>query len=170
LSRRWEGLEENYFRGVESWLYSIPRLEVALESLKLELERLDTKIESPPRWASNPQGTPITGGDLDSRLDKWGEFIDEYPVRRQEILQKIEDREHQLANFERVMELLRSENLQLAQLVRKKYIEKIKPDEEIWVNHLFISKASFYRMRAYIVGIFYECLPGEFIKADRQAS
>ncbi|SFR15297.1 hypothetical protein [Desulfoscipio geothermicus] len=150
------------FRRVEAWLYSIPRLEIAIKNLQMELEKLDTKAASPPRWMSNLSGAPVTGGNLDSRQARWVEFMDEYPVRRAEIMQDIQDRLRQLQCFRRVMELLREENAQYAQLVRKKYLEKVQPDRVIWENHLFVSKATFYRMRIYVVEAFYECLPGQF--------
>lgn len=149
------------FRRVEAWLYSIPRLEVAIETLQLELEKLDTKAASPPRWLSNPAGTFSSGGNLDSRQVKWVEFMDEYPVRRNEVLEAIRERRQQVACFNKVMDMLRAENGQLAQLVRKKYLEKVQPDRVIW-DHIVVSERTFYRMRRYVVESFYECIPGEF--------
>lgn len=149
---------------MEAWLYSIPRLRIAIENLKLELERLDTKAASPPTWVSNPN-TPVRGGNnLDSRQQKWLEFMDEYPLRRKEILQQIQDRERQLECFEKVMDMLRAENGQYAQLVKAKYIDKVRPDWVIYNNILSVSERTFYRMRAYVVKTFYECLPAQFIR------
>jgi len=155
------------FRRVEAWLYSIPRVKIALSTLKLDLEKLDTKAASPPTWMSNPGGIPITGGDLDSRQAKWVEFMDEYPIRRNEILEQIRERRQQLICFERVMGMLRAENVQLAQLVIKKYIEKQQPDSLIYETVLFVGHSKFYEMRRYIVQAFYECFPGQFNKDRR---
>ncbi len=152
------------FRRVEAWLYSIPRLKIAVENLKLELERLDTKAASPPTWVSNPNAPAKGGNNLDSRQEKWLEFLDEYPLRRQEILQKIQEREQQLAGFEKVLDMLRNENGQYAQLVKAKYIEKVKPDSVIYNKLLVVSERTFYRMRIYVVKTFYECLPAQFLK------
>lgn len=150
------------FRRVEAWLYSIPRIKIALGTLQLELEKLDTKASSPPRWMSNPEAIPTTGGDLDSRQAKWMEFMDEYPVRRAEIVEQIRERRQQLTCFERVMGMLRAENSQLAQLVNKKYIEKVQPDRVIYETVLFVGHSKFYEMRRYVIQAFFECLPGQF--------
>lgn len=150
------------FRMVEAWLYSIPRMKIAIENLKIELEKLDTRAMSPPRWVSNPAGTFGTDGNLDSRQARWVEFMDEYPVRRREIELAIQERQQQVECFDRVLNMLREENSQYVQLVRKKYLEKVQPDVYIYENHLFVSKRTFYRMRRYVVEAFYECLPGQF--------
>ncbi|TYO94542.1 hypothetical protein [Desulfallas thermosapovorans] len=155
------------FRRVKAWLYSIPRLKIAIENLRIELEKLDTRAASPPRWVSNPAGTFSTGGIIDSRQVRWVEFMDEYPLRRREIELDIHERQQQLECFERVMDMLRKEDARLVQLVRKKYLEKVH-DRDIWENVLYTSKATFYRMRIYVVEAFYECLPGQF--AHRNAS
>jgi len=151
------------FRRVEAWLYSIPRIEIALESLKLELETLDTRAASPPTWMSNPSPVFVMGGDMDSRQARWVEFMDEYQVRRNEITEKIREREQQLACFEKVMDMLRSEDGKLAQLVRKKYVDKVRPDRTIWKDEIFVGKTTFYAMRNYTVRVFFESLPGLFI-------
>ncbi len=149
------------FRQVEAWLYSIPRVLIALETLKMDLEKLDTRAASPPRWMSNPNALFSTGGGFDSRQLKWVEFMDEYQVRRNEILEKIRERRQQVRCFEKVMNMLRAENGQLAQLVNKKYIEKVQPDRVIW-DVIMVSERTFYRMRRYVVESFFECLPGRF--------
>jgi hypothetical protein len=77
-------LQEEDFRRVEAWLYSIPRIEIALENLKLALERLETKKASPPTWISNPGAVHVSGGQLDSRQQRWVEFLDEYDIRKNE--------------------------------------------------------------------------------------
>lgn len=162
------GLTAEDFRRVEAWLYSIPRVKIALGTLKDDLEKLDTKAASPPTWMSNPGAVPVTGGELDSRQAKWMEFMDEYPVRRAEILEQIRERRQQLTCFERVIGMLRAENSQLAQLVNKKYIEKVQPDQVIFEKVLFVGKTTFYEMRRYVVAAFYECLPGQFPKKSEQ--
>lgn len=155
------------FRRVEAWLYSIPRMRIAIENLKSELEKLDTKAASPPTWMSNPNTIPVRSGNLDSKQEKWLEFMDEYPLRRQEILQQIRDREQQLACFEKVMEMLRAENGQYAQLVKAKYIEKVRPDWVIWETILFVGKTKFYEMRQYVVRAFFDCLPAQFLERTK---
>lgn len=155
-------MTDEEFRRVEAWLYKIPRIEIALENLKLELQRLETKHQSPPTWVSNPNVVPVTGGNLDNWLEKWVEFEDEYDIRRNELLQQIQAREHQLACFNKVLDMLRAENSQLVQLVKAKYIDKIRPDSAIYNGILFVSKNTFYKMRYYVVKAFYDCLPGQF--------
>lgn len=152
------------FRKVEAWLYSIPRIEIALHNLKMELERLETKRQSPPTWMSNPNAVPVAGGELDSRQQKWIEFLDEYEIRRNELLEQIRYREQQIECFNRVLDMLRAENGQYAQLVKAKYIEKVKPDSAIYDGILVVSERTFYRMRAYVVKTFYECLPAQFLR------
>ena len=63
--------------------------------------------------------------------------------------------------------MLRVENSQLAQLVKAKYIDKIKPDSAIYDDVMFVSKTRFYEMRYYVVGVFFECLPGQFPNDSR---
>ncbi len=155
------------FGRVEAWLYSIPRLQIAIENLNLELDKLDTRAASPPRWMSNPDAVPSTGCDVDSRQAKWMEFMDEYELRRQEIERKLEDRRRQIRCFDRVMDMLREESALYSQLVRKKYLEKIKPDKKIWEHHLYVGKTKFYEMRIYVVEAFFECLPGQFPEKER---
>ncbi|MCL6479639.1 MAG: hypothetical protein K6T65_14755 [Peptococcaceae bacterium] len=150
------------FRKVEAWLYSIPRVRISLETLEIDLERLDTKAASPPTWMTNLNAVPVVGGDQDSRQAKWMEFMDEYHIRRNDILERIQERQQQLLCFEKVLDMLRAENAQLAQLVRKKYIEKIQPDRIIWETVLFVGHSKFYEMRRYVVQAFFECLPGQF--------
>jgi len=162
------GREE--FGHVESWLYSIPRVRIALETLKNDLDKLKTKAASPPTWVSNPGAVPVSGGNLDSRQSRWVEFMDEYPLRQAEILEAIQDRRQQLACYERVIQMLRAENSQLVQLVEKKYIEKVKPDGVIYDTVLFVGKTSFYEMRRYVVTSFYQCLPGRFQNKGRTNS
>lgn len=150
------------FRRVEAWLYSIPRLKIAIENLKLEIEKLDTRAASPPSWMSNPSIAPTTGGINDSRQARYAEFMDEYLVRRKETELALAERRQQLKCFERVVQMLREEDAKYGQLVRKKYLEKVKPDTNIYENHLYVSKRTFYRMRVYVVEAFFECLPGQF--------
>ena len=101
------------FRRVEAWLYGIPRVEIALETLKMDLEKLETKAASPPTWMSVPTGgMPTGGGTSCSRQERWVEFLDEYPVKRNEILEGIRERRQQLTCFEKVMDMLRAENSQ----------------------------------------------------------
>jgi hypothetical protein len=157
-------LTTDEFARVEKWLYSIPRIEIAVETLTLEIERLNTKAVTPPTWMSTPNGGMPTGGTSCSRQENWVEFLDEYPVRKNELLDKIEDRQKQLKCYEKVMNILRAEDSRYTQLVWNKYIKKVTPDRIIWEEHLFISKSSFYRMRSYIVESFLECLPGQFGK------
>lgn len=158
------------FRRVEVWLYSISRASIALETLKLDLEKLDTRAASPPRWMSNLSLAPAFGGSTDSRQAKWVEFLDEYQVRRNDILEQIREKRQQLICFERVMKMLRNENSQLVQLVRKKYVEKVQPDHLIYENVLFVGKTTFYELRRYVVAAFLECLPGQFPKKERTKS
>lgn len=160
-------MTEQEFRRIEAWLYSIPRIEIALKTLKQELDRLDTKAASPPTWMSNPDAIPMKGGSLDSRQQRWLEFMDEYGIRRDELLEKITDREQQLEAFNMVLEMLRKENSLYAQLVKKKYIEKVKPDSAIYDGLLCVSKTTFYEMRAYVVQAFLDCLPGQFADKTR---
>ena len=151
------------FRRVEAWLYSIPRVQLAIENLMMELEKLDTRAASPPSWMSNPNATAVSGGgSMDSCQAKYMEFMDEYGLRRREVELAILERRQQLECFERVLDMLRTENGQLAQLVRKKYIEKIKPDVTIYETILFVGHSKFYEMRRYTVEAFFECLPGQF--------
>lgn len=152
------------FRRVEAWLYNIPRVQIAIENLRHELERLDTKRNSPPTWMSNPDAVPVMGGELDSRQARWVEFLEEYPVRRAELLATITEREQQLKCFKQVLDILQAEDSRLAQLVRKKYIEKMRPDRAVWENVLFVSKPTYYRMRIYVVQAFFDCLPGYFLR------
>lgn len=152
------------FRRVEAWLYSIPRMSIAIEDLKLALGRLETKRQSPPTWVSNPRALPVTGGEIDSKQQRWIEFLEKYDEQRCELLQQIHYRGDQIKCYQQVMDLLRRENGQLVQLVRKKYIEKVRPDQVIWETVLFVGKTKFYEMRRYIVQTFYECLPAQFLK------
>lgn len=163
-------MQEEDFRSVEAWLYSIPRIEIALENLKSTLERLETKEASPPTWMSNPGAVPVSGGQLDSRQQRWVEFLDEYDMRKSELQEQIRYREQQLGSFEKVLDVLRAENSQLAQLVKAKYIEKIKPDSTIYDNVLFVSKTRFYEMRNYVIKVYFECLPGQFVNYSRTKS
>lgn len=156
------------FRRVEAWLYSIPRAHIALDTLKIDLEKLDTRAASPPSWMSNPNAQFSTGGGIDSRQAKWMEFIDEYQVRRNEILEGIRERRQQLVCFEKVMRMLRAENGQYVQLVQKKYIEKVQPDNVVYENILYVGHSKFYEMRRYVVAAFFECLPGQFPKKERR--
>lgn len=150
------------FRRVEAWLYSIPRMEIALDNLRRELGGLDTRAASAPVVLSNPTGIHVTGGNQDSLQDRWVEFLSDYQVRRKEIQERIMQYQEQLDSFNRVLEMLKNENSQLERLVKKKYIEKVKPDQIIWDTVLFVGKATFYRMRIYILGTFFECLPYKF--------
>lgn len=157
-------MDNQDFRRVEAWLYSIPRIEIALENLKIELERLETRRQSTPTWMPNPNAVPVTGGQLDSRQQKWVEFLSEYDERKRELQEQIRYRENQIECFQLVMNMLRQENAQLVQLVRKKYIEKVQPDWVIWKRVLFVGKTKFYEMRQYAVQSFFECLPAQFLK------
>jgi hypothetical protein len=150
-------LTEQEYRQVEKWLYSITRIEIAIEGLKKALEQLDTRRASPPTWMSNPTAIPVMGGDLDSRQQRWAEFLDEYNNQRTDLLQHIQEKESQLDCFNKVLDQLRDEDGKLAQLVRYKYLHKIKPDSVIYENHIYVSRTEFYRMRSYIIQFFYDC-------------
>jgi hypothetical protein len=160
-------MDEQDFRRVEAWLYSIPRIEIALDDLKLTLERLETKRATPPAWLSHPEATPVSGSQVDSRQQRWVEFLDTFDERAEELQGQIRYREQQLQCFNKVMDILRAENSQLAQLVRAKYIDKIKPDSAIYEGVLFVSKTRYYEMRHYAVNVFFECMPGQFPNYSR---
>jgi hypothetical protein len=156
------------FRRVEAWLYDVRRLASAIESLKIKLNQLETRAASPPAWVSNPDAIKVTGGIQESRLEKWVEFLDGYEFERQEILYKIRLRENKLETYEKVMDLLRSENGQYCQLVRAKYINRIRPDSAIYEGILFTSRSGFYRMRDYVLQAFWDCMPGQFLCCNQK--
>jgi hypothetical protein len=89
---------------------------------------------------ANPDAVPVTGGNLDSRQQRWVEFLDDYDNKRNDLLRQIEDKEWQIECYDQALDLFRQEDGKLAQFVRYKYITKIKPDSVIWENHIFVSK------------------------------
>ena len=152
------------FRRVEVWLYDVRRLAPAIESLKLIRQLGDQGAASPPTWVSDPDAIRVTGGKQDSRLEKWVEWLDGYESERWEILDKLKTKENSLAGYEAVMKLLQSEQDggQLCQLVRAKYINRVRPDSAIYEYILFVGKGLFYTLRRYVLYTFFDCLPGEF--------
>lgn len=150
------------FRAVERWLYSIPRKMVALETARLDIEHIDTLLAAGEVQAVQYRGDAVSGGGRRGGLEKGLVTAESLKERRQQLVVKIKELRYQLVCFERVMELLRAENQQLAQLVQKRYIERVRPDRIIYDNILFTSRSNFYRMRDYVVQVFYESLPSIF--------
>ncbi|NPV90114.1 MAG: hypothetical protein HPY50_04970 [Firmicutes bacterium] len=157
-------MDNSEFRRVEAWLYGIPRMEMALENLKLELGRIDSQAASPPMAASNPSGIRVTGGRRDSMLDNWVEFLNDCEIRQGEIRERIKHLQEQIDWFNRVLRLLERENPLLVLLVKKKYLERVKPDQIIWDTVLYVGKTKFYDMRRQALEVFLECLPMSFKK------
>jgi len=145
------------FHRAEAWLYSIPRLQLALEDLKMELDLLDARAASPLRRMPD-FGTSDADNSADN--DQAG-----YPERmqqlwRQELELDIRERRQQVQCFKAVLEMLRQEDIKLAMLVNSKYLQKMS-DQNIWDHILHVSKATFYRMKNYVVEAFYDCLPAQ---------
>lgn len=158
-------MEANDCHCVEKWLHSISKLQLAVKTLQIKLDILDTRAASPPRWVSNPMVAINAGSSADSRQARYVEFLDEYPHQRKDLELAILERQQQLKCFDLVLKMLREENIRLAQLVDCKYLHKMN-DQKIWEDVLYTSKSTFYRLKEQAVEAFYECLPGEFKKRD----
>lgn len=147
---------------VVQWLYSIPAIEYSVGNLKRALEDLETRYNSPPTWMSNPDALGVMGGDETSRQETWAIFLEQYPARKSYLEDLIAQRTNKVRQYHEVLSLLAQENSLAAQVIRKKYYDKVKPDRDIYRLFLFCSEETFYRALRRGIRFYFTTLTGVF--------
>ncbi|MBM7866003.1 hypothetical protein GTO89_06385 [Heliobacterium gestii] len=150
---------------VQAWLLSIRKTEVALANTKRALDDLETRRASPPTWVSQLSVAKGAGGVPESRQEAWVIFLEEYPLKKSYLEDRIEQFERKLAQYRHVLETMAEESrwgTAGAELIRRKYYQQIQPDSVIYQMHLFCSKETFYRIHRKALQYCYDVLPDLF--------
>lgn len=154
-------------KAVKAYLYSIKRTEIAIINLTRALEDLDTRMESPPTWMSNPDAVAVCGGAEESKQETWVMFQEAYPERRQFLHDKLHDHRRKVEEYERTLAAMVGEGhwgALAAEIVRYKYNMRVAPDSAIYRFHLFCTEETFYRTHRRALQFFFEAVPQRFSK------
>jgi len=134
-------------------------IEYSLGNLRLALDDLETRRASPPDWMSNPDALAVMGGEETSKQETWAIFInDEYPVRKSYLEELITARARKVEQYREVLELLGRDNHLAAHAIRKKYYDKVKPDQAIYSMFLFCSRETYFRAIRKGIRFYFEAL------------
>ncbi len=149
-------------KAVKAYLYGIKRTEVAIINLTRALEDLNTRIQSPPTWMSNPNAIAVCGGADGSKQESWVEFQDAYPERRQFLEDQLADKRRKVEEYERTLAAMAEEGhwgTLAVQIVRYKYNMRVVPNRAIYLYHLFCTEEIFYRTHRRALQFFRDAVP-----------
>jgi hypothetical protein len=152
---------------VKAYLYSIKRTEIAIINLTRALEDLDTRMQSPPTWMSNPEAVGVYGASNESRQETWVMFQEAYPERRAFLNDKLHEKRRKVEEYETTLAAMVQEGNWgplAVQIVKYKYNMRVSPDSAIYLYHLFCTKETFYRLHRRALQFFCDALPHRFEK------
>lgn len=169
-------LTQQDYQRVKKWLYSIRPSELAVFNLQTAILDLDTKLQSPPSYIVTGIGnynlaSGGSGGETFSKGENYASWYEETRTRREFLADELAKKQRKVTQFYGVLEAMRQEKWggQAAELVEKKYYNRIKPDKAIYTMFLFVGEDTFYRLNRHALRFFYEVLPDVFLTTEKKS-
>ena len=165
-------MDKQDIKRVKTWLYSIPRTEQAIINLELAILDIKTKLENPPSYIvsgiSNYSGMHSSGGEEGgSKGYSYAEWLEMTSDRLNFLEDTLRTKERKVEQYRNTLEGLKLEpqwGYVAGEILRKKYYDKVKPDQVIYTMFLFISPEWFYKLHRRGLQYFYDVLPNIFAK------
>ncbi|MEW5952646.1 MAG: hypothetical protein AB1815_02650 [Bacillota bacterium] len=162
------------YQRVKKWLYSIRASELAIFNLQAAIVDLEAKLQSPPSYIMTGLGNynlaSRGGGESSSKGENYASWYEETQARHEFLIDQLVKKQRKVTQFYDTLAEMRNEKWgrQAAELVEKKYYNRIKPDKAIYTMFLFISDRQFYRLNQLALKFFYEVLPDVFLVQNKK--
>lgn len=154
---------------VKKWLYSIRAAELAIFNLQQAIVDLDAKLENPPSYIVTGLGnydlfSGGPGGESSTKGENFSSWQEETKARREFLQDQLAYKQRKVTQFYEALEEMKQEKWgkMAAELVAKKYYNRIRPDNAIYTMFLFVSAESFYRLNRKALRFYYDVLPDVF--------
>lgn len=160
---------------VVAWLYGISRTEKAIYNLELAIDDLKKKIENPPSYimsgVGNYSGMSYFGGEEGgSKQQSYADFMEDCSNRLSFLDDQLTKHKRKMEQFRDTLEDLKQEpkwGYLAGEIIRKKYIDKVKPDQAIYSMFLFISPEWYYKLHRRGLQYFFDVLPDVFARQEK---